>query len=101
MPLEQRHAWGRAYRDDEIVCARVQVTIERDERLGLAGRRTVLACFQERVDGTLYAELTELVRRRRGAAACRVAESMAPVVLVLDSGAEGRQRIGVREPHRS
>jgi hypothetical protein len=117
--MEQRYTWGRAYRAGEIVCARVHVTIERDERLGLAARRNVLARFQERLDGALYAELTELVHRR-GAAARRAAERMAPVVLVLDGGTEGRQRIvgriqppqshrgelreiqfAVHEPHRS
>jgi hypothetical protein len=67
MLLEKGYTWGRAYRDGEVVCARVQVTIERDERLGLAGRCYVFALSQERVDGKLDTELAELVRRRGAA----------------------------------
>jgi hypothetical protein len=92
--------WGRAYRDDEIACARVHVTIARDERLGLAGRRYVLARFVERIDAQLYTELSELVGRR-GAASCRAAERMEPITVVVDD-ADGRQQIvGAVQPPQS
>lgn len=94
MVLEQRYAWGRAYRDGEVVCGRVHVTIGRDGRLGLARheRRYVAARFLERLDPALRTELAELVRRR-GSAARRAAERMEPVEIVLDDPRQGRQRI--------
>lgn len=99
--FEQRYAWGRAYRDGRLVCARVHVTIGRDDvRLGLAPheRRYVTARFRERLDRDLHAELLQLVRCR-GAAARRVADRMEPVVIVVDDPRHGRQRmIGRLEP---
>ncbi len=94
MLSEQQYAWGRAYRGEQLVCARVHITIGRDERLGLARheRRYVVARFQERLDAGLYGELRELVRRR-GAAARRVAETLAPIELVVDDPRRGRQRV--------
>lgn len=95
MVTEQRYAWGRAYRGERLVCARVQVTIGRDhDRLGLARheRGYVLARFQERLDGALRTELAELVRRR-GAAARRIAETLEPIELVVDDPRRGRQRV--------
>jgi hypothetical protein len=93
--FEQRYAWGRAYRDGHLVCWRVRVTIGRDDvRLGLAPheRRYVKACFRERLDGGLHAELVALARQR-GAAGWRVAERMEPIVIVVDDPHRGRQRM--------
>ena len=95
MIFESRYAWGRAYRDGALVCGRVHVTIGRDsDRLGRMPheRRYVTACFRERVDGELRAELVALVRRR-GAAARRVAETLSPVEIVVDDPDGGRQHI--------
>jgi len=94
MVFEQCYRWGRAYRDGEIVCARVQLTIGRDGGLGLARheRRYVVARFLERLHPTLHGELAEL-SRRRGAAARRAAERMDPIEVVFDDERLGRQRI--------
>jgi hypothetical protein len=95
MSSEQRCAWGRAYRDGRLVCWRVHVTIGRDDsRLGLAPRerRFVTARFRERLDRDLHAELLQLVRRR-GAAARRVAETLEPIVIVVDDPRDGRARV--------
>jgi hypothetical protein len=87
---DQRYVSGRAYRDGRMVCARVQLTIGRDDdRLGLVGheRRYVLARFCDRLDPALRAELTELVRRR-GTAARRAAETLQPLEIVVDDSCE-------------
>jgi hypothetical protein len=95
--FEQRYTWGRAYRDGEVVCARVHITIGRDGRLGLARheRRYVVARFVERLHPTLRTELNELARRR-GAAARRAAERMDPIEVVFDDRHLGSQRIVAR-----
>jgi hypothetical protein len=90
---EKRYPLGRAYRDGRLVCWRVHVTIGRDDhRLGLAPheRRYVTASFRERVDNDLHAELVQLARRR-GAAAKRIAESMEPLVIVVDDPRSGER----------
>jgi len=94
MIFEQRYGWGRAYRDGRLVCWRVHVTIGRDARLGLAPheRRYVTACFRERMDSALHAELVALARQRGGAAR-RAAERMEPVVIVVDDPRHGRERV--------
>jgi hypothetical protein len=78
--------WGRAYRAGWLVCARVQVTIGHDDRLGLTRRerRYVSARFQERLDRALRTELIGLLRRR-GAAGYRMAERIDPIELVVDA----------------
>jgi hypothetical protein len=88
---EQRYPLGRAYRDGRLVCWQVHVTIGRDDtRLGLAPRerRYVTARFREQLDSALQAELVQLARRR-GAAARRIAESMEPIVIVVDDPQSG------------
>jgi hypothetical protein len=95
MVFEQLYAWGRAYRDGNLVCTRVHVTIGRDDhRIGLAQheRRYVVARFSERLDAKLQAELRELARRR-GQAARRVSERMEPIQIVVDDPRHGRVRI--------
>jgi hypothetical protein len=92
---QQHHAWGRACRDGRLVCWRVRGTIGCDDlRLGLAPRerRYVTARFRERLDRELQAELVQLVRRR-GAAARRVAETLEPIVIVVDDPRHGRTRM--------
>jgi hypothetical protein len=102
MVFEQRHAWGRAYRDGSLICGRVHVTFGRDERLGLAPRerRYVVARFEDRLHPVLRSELAELAHRR-GAAARRAAERMEPIVLVIDDPRHGRDRIvdRIEPPH--
>jgi hypothetical protein len=94
--IEQRYAWGRAYRDGTLVCGRVNVIADHDVRVGLAPRerrrRSLRAAFTERVDPTLRAELVA-VARHRGAAARRAADRMDPIEVVLDDPRRGRQRI--------
>ena len=91
---DERYVSGRAYRGERLVCARVQLTIGRADRLGLARheRRYVLARFCGRLDPALRAELTELVRRR-GAAARRIAERLEPIEIVVDDARRGRRSV--------
>ena len=91
---ERRYRWARAYRDGEMVCGRVEVTVRADRRLGLAPRerRCLTVGFLERLNPALCMELTELVRRR-GAVARRAAERMQPVEIVFDDPRLGRQQI--------
>lgn len=86
--------WGRAYRAGRLVCARVQVTIGHDDRLGLTRRerRYVSARFQERLDRALRSELIGLLRRR-GAAGHRMAERIDPIELVVDEPDGGCHRV--------
>ena len=93
----QRYAWGCAYRDGSLICGRVHLTLDRDDRHGRAPseRRTVIARFEDRVHPTLRAELDELARCQ-GAAARRVAESIEPIVLLLGDPRHGQQRIVAR-----
>lgn len=88
---------GRAYRAERLVCGCVHVTVSVDDRLGLAPheRRVVRVRFQEPIDDGLRAELAQLVRRR-GSAACRVAERMDPIELVVDDRHGERVRIAGR-----
>ena len=98
---ERRHVPGRAYRGERLVCARVLLTIGRDDRLGFSSheRRYLLARFCGQLDPGLRAELTELVRRR-GAAARRVAEKLEPIEIVVDDPRDGRVRLvaGLQPP---
>jgi hypothetical protein len=93
-PTEGRYRWARAYRDGQLVCGRVELTVRADLRLGLAPweRRFLTARFMDRLDPTLRVELGELVRRH-GAAAGRAAERMQPVEVVFDDVRAGRQRL--------
>lgn len=95
---DQHRGWGRAYRDGEVVCGRVRVTIGRDGRLGLARheRRYLSARFVGRLHPALRAELVALVRRR-GAAAQRAAETMVRIELIFDDVRLG-QIAGYVEP---
>lgn len=94
---ERDYVSGRAYRDERLVCARVQLTIGRDPRLGLSSheRRYLLARFCGQLDPGLRAELTELVRRR-GAAARRVAELLEPIEIVVDDPRHRSRRLVAR-----
>lgn len=91
---ERRSGWGRAYRDGQLVCTHVRVTIGRDERLGLARheRRDIRARFLDPIDDPLRSELIALVRRR-GAAARRLAEALETIELVLGDPDGEHQRI--------
>jgi hypothetical protein len=92
--------WARAYRAGRLVCARVRVTVGDDDRLGLTRRerRYVSARFLERLDRALWIELMGLVRRR-GAAACRMAERLDPIELVVDQpDGEIRRIVGRLQP---
>ncbi len=91
---EHRYRRARAYRDGELVCGRVDLTVRRDIRLGLAPRERhyLAASFLERLAPAFRGELAQLVHRR-GAAAQRVAETLEPIELVFDDPRLGRQRI--------
>jgi hypothetical protein len=91
---------GRAYRAGRLVCGCVRVTVALDGRLGLAPRerRLVLVRFHEPLDDRLRAELVRLIRRR-GSAACRAAEGLDPIELVVDDAhGEPRHLIGWIQP---
>jgi hypothetical protein len=94
-PPTSATGWGRAYRAGRLVCARVQVTIGHDDRLGLTSRerRYVSARFQaERLDRALRTELIGLLRRR-GAASYRIAERIDPIEIVVDVRDGGCHRV--------
>ena len=90
----RRSCSAHACRDDEVVCGRVELTVDADMRPGLTTRerRCVTVRFLDRLEPALRAELIELVRRR-GAAARRAAERMAPIRIVFDDPRLGRQQI--------
>jgi hypothetical protein len=93
----QRYASARAYRGERMVCARVQLTIGHDDRIGLVRyeRRSVLARFCEGLDPALRAELDQLVRRR-GVAARRIAETLEPLEIVVNEPCFDCQHMTVR-----
>jgi hypothetical protein len=68
---------GSAYRDGQLVCARVAVTIVAEA----PSARHVLVRFDDGVDQQLRAEL-QRVAARRGAVATRLAELLDPVEIV-------------------
>jgi hypothetical protein len=97
---EQRWRCARAYRDGELICGRVDLTIRPDARLGLAPRerRQLLARFVERLAPAFRHELEQLARRR-GAAAARIGDRIASIELVFDDPQPGSQRlVGRLEP---
>jgi hypothetical protein len=93
---------ARAYRAGRLVCACVHVTVRLDDRLDLASheRRVLRVSFQEPLDDGLRVELAQLVRRR-GAAACRVAERIDPIEFVVDdrNGSQVRVVGRLEPPH--
>jgi hypothetical protein len=99
----RRSCSAHAYRADEIVCGRVELTVDVDAPLDLTARerRCVTVRFSDRLEPALRAELTELVRRR-GAAARRAAERMKPIEIVFDDPSLGLQRItgSIQPPQR-
>ena len=95
MVFEQRYGWARAYCDGRLVAGRVRLTVDHDVRVELAPherRRSLRASFTERVDPALHAELVA-VARRRGAAARRAADRIAPLELFVGDPHRGRERI--------
>jgi hypothetical protein len=100
---ERRSCSAHVCRDAEVVCGRAEMTIRADTRLGLTPReRHILTVrFLDRLEPGLRTELTKLVSRR-GAAARRAAERMAPIEIVFDDPLRGLQRIAgsVQPPQR-
>jgi hypothetical protein len=101
VPLaERRHRRARAYRDGELICGRVDLTISLDARLGLAPRerRQLIARFVERLAPAFRHELEQLVCRR-GAAAARIGDRIGPIKLVIEDPLQDGQRlVGHLEP---
>lgn len=101
--MARRCCPAHACRDSAVVCGRVELTIAADSRLGLTprDRRSYTVRFLDVLEPGLRAELTTLVSRR-GAAARRAAERMAPIEIVFDDPLRGLQRISgsVQPPHR-
>jgi hypothetical protein len=97
---ERRYRGARAYRDGELICASVDLTIRLDARLGLAPRerRQLVVRFVERLAPTFRHELEQLVRRR-GAGATRLGDRIAAIELVFDDPHRDHQRlVGRLEP---
>jgi hypothetical protein len=97
---ERRYHGARAYRDGELICGRVDLTIALDARLGLAPRerRRLVVRFVERVAPAFRHELEQLVRRR-GAGAKRIGDRLAAIELVFDDPQRDSQRlVGRLEP---
>ena len=99
-PSERRYRRARAYRDGELICDRVDLTIRADPRIGLAPRerRQLIVRFVERLAPTFRHELEQLVRRR-GAAATRIGDRIESIELVVDDPQrDGQRLIGRLEP---
>jgi hypothetical protein len=97
---ERRYHGARAYRDGELICGHVDLTIALDARLGLAPRerRRLVVRFVERLAPAFRHELEELVRRR-GAGAKRIGDRLASIELVFDDPQRQSQRlVGRLEP---
>jgi hypothetical protein len=94
MGISRQQAVGRAYRDGELVCGRVHITIRCDERLGLTSRerRRVAARFLDRLHPDLRADLVALIQQRGGSAR-RAADRIEPIAVVIDDPATGPERI--------
>jgi hypothetical protein len=101
--MARRSCAAHACRDSAVVCGRVELTMRADSRLGLTPRerRFFTVRFLDSLESGLRIELTTLVRRR-GAAARRAAERMAPIEVVFDDPFRGLQRIvgWVQPPQR-
>lgn len=101
--MARRCCSAHACRDSAVVCGRVELTVAADSRLGLTPRerRIFTVRFLGGLEPGLRAELTTLVSRR-GAAARRAAERMAPIEIVFDDPFRGLQRIAgsVQPPQR-
>jgi hypothetical protein len=101
--MVRRSCSAHACRDAEVVCGRVELTMRADSRLGLTPRerRILTVRFLDAVEPGLRTELTTLVNRR-GAAARRAAERMAPIEIVFDDPLQGLQRIAgsIQPPQR-
>jgi hypothetical protein len=99
-PAERRYRGARAYRDGQLICGRVDLTISLDARLGLAPRerRRLVVRFVERVAPAFRRELEQLVRRR-GAGAARIGDRIESIELVFDDPQRDSQRlVGRLEP---
>ncbi|MGH2943762.1 MAG: hypothetical protein ACRDLN_13415 [Solirubrobacteraceae bacterium] len=92
--MGRRSCAAYACRDGAVVCGHVELIVAVDSRLGLTSRerRLFTVRFEDALEPGLRSELTKLVGRR-GAAAHRVAERMAPVEIVFDDPLRGLQRI--------
>jgi hypothetical protein len=99
----RRNRWAHAYRDGDLVCGRVKLTVRTDLRLGLTPRerRCLTVRFLDRLEPGLRTELAKLVDRR-GAVARRAAERMQPVEIVVVDPSVGWQRIigSIQPPQR-
>lgn len=97
---QQRRPSGRAYRAGRLVCGCVQVTISRDDRLGLTERerRRVRVSFHEPLDDDLRSELTELVRRRGARRPPHRRPSREIAVIVNDHDSGPMRVVGCLQP---
>lgn len=98
VPLaERRHGRARAYRNGELVCGRVDLTISLDARIGLAPRerRQLIARFVDRLAPPFRHELEQLVRRR-GARATRIGDRIESIELVFEDPQRKGQRLVAR-----
>jgi hypothetical protein len=101
--MARRSCPAHACRDSAVVCSRVELIASTDARLGLTPRerRSFTVRFLDSPEPGLLTELTRLTRRR-GSAARRAAERMAPIEIVFDDPLQGLQRIAgcVQPPQR-
>jgi hypothetical protein len=101
--IARRSCQAHACRDSAVVCGRVELTVAADSRLGLTPRerRSFSVRFLDALEPGLRSELTTLVSRR-GAAARRAAERMAPIEIVFNDPRLGLQRIvgAIQPPQR-
>lgn len=100
--MNERRWTARAYRGEQMVCARVLVETGLDDRVGLTRRERhkVTARFVESLDPKLREELMALVLQR-GARARRVAADLEPITLKVDSGGARMYVVGKLEPPQS
>jgi hypothetical protein len=92
---------GTVHRDGAVLAHEVSVTVQSDDRLGMAPRerrRSIGARFTGNVDPILRGELVA-VACRRGAAARRAAERIAPIEVVFDGGSRIVGRVQPPQVH--
>lgn len=96
--FEQLSVEAHVYRGDELVCACALVTIVNDARLGLRAseaRRHIAVRFVDGVEPGLRGQLAALLRTR-GARCSRLAETIAPIELVVRDGHGTHRRVTCR-----
>lgn len=97
--MECRLWWGRAYREDRLMCGCVGVAVIGDVRLGVGPirHRRVQVQFLEPIHATLRDELQRLLAVR-GARGKRFAQALVPIEIAWSDPAGSHCVLGQLEP---